>query len=241
MSDNVPLTCIKTTDREYITYEDRFLKKSFAPAEYFRKQNGDLYVPWRNKERLENEAACLRYIKERTDIPVPEVLDAYEENGSFFLWTERIRGVEMKELKEADRLKVLPQVLKYIEELKSLRSKQSGGPSGILCTQYTGIQYTDASDSKRNITWKSQSAENDIFVFCHCDLSQANIMVDPITLKILAIIDWEYSGYYPSSHEIPFYKSPKPSGAQVKNFEDIVREIKKFWHDCIASGGESVC
>lgn len=85
-------------------------------AEYIKKRNGDLYVPWRNIERLANEAACLRYIREKTDIPVPKVLEAYEKNGSFFLWTEIIHGVEMKKLGEADRLRVLPQVLLYVEK-----------------------------------------------------------------------------------------------------------------------------
>ena len=32
-------------------------------------------------------------------------------------------------------------------------------------------------------------------VFCHNDLSANNVIVDPKTLKIAAIIDWEYAGF----------------------------------------------
>lgn len=43
-------------------------------------------------------------------------------------------------------------------------------------------------------------------VFCHNDLSTHNVIVDPKTLKINAIIDWEYSGFFPPEFEAPFYR-----------------------------------
>jgi hypothetical protein len=38
-----------------------------------------------NRERLENEVAYLKYIREKIDIPIPKVLDIYKENGLFFI------------------------------------------------------------------------------------------------------------------------------------------------------------
>lgn len=43
-------------------------------------------------------------------------------------------------------------------------------------------------------------------VFSHNDLSAPNVIVDPDTLKINAIIDWEYAGFYPPEFDRPFYK-----------------------------------
>ncbi len=54
-------------------------------------------------------------------------------------------------------------------------------------------------------------------MFCHCDLSQSNIIVNPKTLKIEGIIDWEYAGFWPDFFETPYYRVSKPSGAQFKD------------------------
>ncbi len=50
-------------------------------------------------------------------------------------------------------------------------------------------------------------------VFCHNDLSTHNVIVDPATLKVRAIIDWEYSGYYPLEFEGMYFRRPGPSVA----------------------------
>jgi Ser/Thr protein kinase RdoA (MazF antagonist) len=50
-------------------------------------------------------------------------------------------------------------------------------------------------------------------VFCHNDLSANNVIVDPETLNIRAIIDWEYSGFFPAEFEARFYTRPGPSVA----------------------------
>ena len=85
MFDEEPLTYEESSERAYYSYSDRYLKRSLAPSEYKTILSGKVIVPFRNKERLENEVAYLKYIREKTDIPVPEVLDVYKENGSFFI------------------------------------------------------------------------------------------------------------------------------------------------------------
>ena len=47
--------------------------------------------------------------------------------------------------------------------------------------------------------------ESEELVFCHNDLSN-NVIVDPGALKVNAIIDWEYAGFYPEQFEGKFFK-----------------------------------
>lgn len=42
-----------------------------------------------------------------------------------------------------------------------------------------------------NDSWTLSDSELEEYVFCHHDLSQHNIIVEPETLKIAAIVDWE--------------------------------------------------
>ncbi|KAH8674417.1 kinase-like domain-containing protein [Tricladium varicosporioides] len=223
-----PLTYEESHERVYCAYPDRFLKRSLAPPEYKTTRSGELYIPFRNRERLENEVACLRYIRQETDIPVPEVLGAYEKDGSFLVWTARAKGVPLNKLKNEDRLKVIPEIHKHINTLHTLRSNKTGGPSGILCPPYMVTNHCD-----RNTIWQQISAEDFRYVFCHRDLSGSNIIVDPVTCKITAILDWEFSGFYPKEHEIPYYEKPIPSGAQLRHFPQTVKLIKQFWEDSI--------
>jgi hypothetical protein len=70
-------------------------------------------------------------------------------------------------------------------------------------------------------------------VFRHCDLSQSNIIVNPKTLKIEGVIDWDYGGYWPAFFESPYFRDPRLSGAQFKaeseNIQpvDFLRRVKE--------------
>ncbi len=41
---------------------------------------------------------------------------------------------------------------------------------------------------------------------CHGDLTGSNVIVNPETNTIIAIIDWEYSGFYPPIMDFPYYQ-----------------------------------
>ena len=101
---------IKTSEKVYrLDNNGRFLKRSLRPNEYPILSNGEPLAPSLVVERLQNEAACMRYIRENTDIPVPRVLDTYEQSGCYFLWMEYIDGIEMSELTKEEQAKVIPQ------------------------------------------------------------------------------------------------------------------------------------
>jgi len=83
----------------------------------------------------------------------------------------------------------------------------------------------------RNTTWQQILVEDFIYVFIHGDLSSSKIIVDPVTYKVIAILDWEYAGYYPKEHEIPYYERSMPSAAHQRYFPEIFKQIKQFWED----------
>lgn len=55
--------------------------------------------------------------------------------------------------------------------------------------------------------------------------------MDPKTLQIVAIIDWEYGGFFTREHEIPFYESSESSGKQITGdkLRPAADKIIKFW------------
>lgn len=53
------------------------------------------------------------------------------------------------------------------------------------------------------------------------DLSQQNVLVCHDELKISAIIDWEYSGFWPEKFERRFYERLGPSVALEGEVDDV--------------------
>ncbi len=75
---------------------------------------------------------------------------------------------------------------KTMQTLRNVKSRNVGGPSGIVNLPYR------VTLRPENDNWALQPSEIGECVFCHNDLSQQNIIVDPDTLKINAIIGREY-------------------------------------------------
>ena len=198
-------------EREFRVSGNEFYKRNLRPSEYKLGQGNKPYVPSLGFERLANEAACLRFIREKTTIPVPDVLEAYEDNGAFILVTRRLQGVEMNDLSPEHQAVVMKEVEEQIQALQTLRSSNVGGPTGIICPPQRVTQYFP-KDKK----WSIRLPTKGDLVFCHCDLSQSNIIVNPESLKIEGIIDWEYGGFWPKLFESPFFRDPRPSGAQFR-------------------------
>lgn len=72
MSDTVQ--CWTKHEREFRIDDNEAYKRSFRPAEYKLTQRNEPYIPPLGFERLANEAACPRFVREKTNFPVPEVL-----------------------------------------------------------------------------------------------------------------------------------------------------------------------
>lgn len=207
----------KTAERGYYHRDGFFIKRSLRPSEYMTTLQGNIHVPRLGKERLQNEAESLRFIRRVTNIPVPIVYGSFEVDGAYFLVMEYIEGVGMSQLPEDKKKLVWPELSQHRTTLHGIRSNKIGGPSGLVIPPYRVMDYTD------NDSWDQKEAKSPEYVFCHNDLSQYNIIVDPETLKINAIIDWEYAGFFPEYFEAPFYKRLGPSGAIDGEPDDVPR------------------
>lgn len=168
-----------------------------------------------------NEAESLRHIRHHTSIPVPTVYCDFEDDDAYYLVTEYVEGVAMSDLMEDQKAIVRAELEDHLATLKTLRSNRLGGPSGIVIPPYRVLQRTQRDN------WHLKASGHDEYVFCHNDLSQQNVIVDPDTLKINAIIDWEYAGFYPARFEWPFYTRLGPSVAGKGEGDDSL-ELLEF-------------
>jgi aminoglycoside phosphotransferase (APT) family kinase protein len=195
-----------TFERKYYHRGSSFIKRSLRPKEYRTGFRG-LYVPRLSKERLMNEAESLRYIRQHTDIPVPTVYSDFEDDEAYYLVVEYAEGVNMVDLSDEQKAVVREELEGHLATLRMLRSNRMGGPSEIVIPPYRVMRLTKTD------AWDFQPSDSEEYVFCHNDLSQHNILVDPDTLKITSIVDWEYAGFYPARFEMPFYTRVGPSVA----------------------------
>ncbi|KAF4974680.1 hypothetical protein FZEAL_8438 [Fusarium zealandicum] len=213
--------CFATTfERKYYRRDNAFIKRTLRHKE-FRVGFRGLYVPRLIKERLMNEAACLRFIRSKTDIPVPRVYCDFEDDEAYYLITEYIDCINMSDLSIEDKAIVGEELQRHLAKLATLKSSHLGGPSGIVIPAHRVLQRTETDH------WPLRPSEHDEYVFCHDDLSLYNIIFDPHTFKINAIVDWEYAGFYPSRFEWPFYTRLGPSSA-IEGENDDSHELISF-------------
>ena len=217
-----------TYERKYYRRGDVFIKRSLRTSE-FRTGYRGVHIPRLAKERLRNEAESLRLIRRATNIPVPSVLCDFEDDGAYYLITEYVDGVGMSELPEEQKTTVCEELHKHLATLHSLKSKTPGGPSGIVIPPYRVMKFVESD------IWHLGPSECNEYVFCHNDLSQQNVIVDPNTLKINAIIDWEYSGFYPEFFEAPFYRRLGLSAAIHGEVDDTPKLIQFLTSHQVAS------
>lgn len=87
---------------------------------------------------------------------------------------------------------------------------------------------------KENSCWRPRKEiiDKEDYVFCHDDLSHYNIVVDPQTLKIKAIIDWEFGGFWPEWFERPFWERLGPSTALDGEEDDGERRRQWLLDNC---------
>ena len=208
-----------TFERKYYKKVDIFVKRSLRDSEYQTGYRG-LHIPILGKERLRNEAASLQFIQKFTNVPVPQLYDHFEYNGAYYVAMEYVEGVSMSDLSENQKEVVKKEIEIHLSTMHNLTSNKIGGPSGIIIPPYRVLGKIEDQ------MW-NPSTEDCIYVFCHMDLSQHNVIVDPKTLKIKAIIDFEYSGFWPEQFERRFYTRLGPSVAREGEIDDTL-ELLEF-------------
>lgn len=126
----------------------------------------------------------------------------------------------MSELEDDQKGVVCRELAQHLDTLREIKSNKTGGPSGIVVPPSRVVECTD------DAFWSQRTADSQTYVFCHNDLSQPNIIVDSHTLKIKAILDWEYAGFFPQFFEAPFYKRLGPSSAIGDEVDDAPRLLR---------------
>ncbi len=207
--------CLATSsDRKYYRRGNAFIKRCLRPREFLPGPHG-FHVPRMRKLSLKNEADTLRYISRHTDIPVPLVFCDFEDDDAYYVITQYVEGVNMADLPDHQKGVVMAELEGHLAVLKRLKSTRMGGPTGIVVPPYRVLCETDRED------WSHlRMSQYPEYVFCHNDCSQHNVIVNPETLKIAAIVDWEYAGFYPENFEFPFYRRNGPSVALGEEEDD---------------------
>ncbi len=122
-----------TPERKYYEVDGSFVKRSLRPHEWQHSLvRGMLYIPRRGTERLLNEAAALRHVAAHTDVPVPTLRAAFQDDEAVYIVTDYVNGVTMAELAVEERAKVAVEVERHLETLRSLTSDTWGGPTGLV-------------------------------------------------------------------------------------------------------------
>lgn len=174
------------------------------------------------------EARTLKFISENTAIPVPRVLDLYKFNGRTCLLMEYIDGRTLSsvwnKLSHEEKLSCMGQLSGYLSQLRALECPEPGkvqAVDGRGCwdcriekgewgpfeshAAFTHFIYYDSLcelpdeyplaqqplEKIKDRTWRT--------VFTHGDLAPHNILWKDG--KIVAIIDWEMSGWFPEYWE----------------------------------------
>lgn len=176
------------------------------------------------------EANTMRFIRENTKIPIPEVYDAYtdDETGRVCIIMEKVEGQTLNEAwpgyNDADKETVIQQLREYFNELRSLKSSIISCTDGSPCDdQYFddniggyGPYSTEEDFNQGLINAWTKGREDDAlirflcrtlrhnmqgheFVMTHNDFAPRNILVRGS--RIVAILDWELSGYFPEYWE----------------------------------------
>lgn len=171
----------------------------------------------RNHQRIANEAQALTLVSTKTTIPVPKLLGhGVHPDGRQYLITEFIKGITLNQLSERECSYLGGQhyarsspcniclemafsnALEFIQktvlpQLAQLRSRERGLDGFVMPPQWLAA---DVRPGWKDHHWETLSLLEAKYVFQHGDLAPHNIMIDPETLQVKALIDWEYAGYF---------------------------------------------
>ena len=174
------------------------------------------------------EADTVKYIREHTTIPVPRVYASATGYGCNYMVMERIDGIPLHyvwgELNAQQRLHIVTQLRDYVAQLRTLKppstvppgtisslygqpyrdSRLSSGPVGPFSSEDAFddflIDVADRWIDKRLTVGTRRKMRNDHrIVFTHGDLAPRNILLKEG--KVVALIDWEESGWMPEHWE----------------------------------------
>lgn len=157
-----------TQDKKYFHVGNSCIKRTLRRHEWITLHDENLLIvpPATIQQRWRTDAAALRFLAERTNIPLPPFQFVMEDDGAFYHATEFVEGVSMKHLNETDKQVVKKELMQHMETLRSLTSETPGVPGEeLLCppARVSGPSW------KMHSCWKPKQihAGEDKYVFCH--------------------------------------------------------------------------
>jgi hypothetical protein len=215
---------IKLATKIYITTQHSFIKSEYAPSELPKNIHGNPVIWKWGAQHLQNEGTALALVAKLTTIPVPRVLFCgQDERGVMRLEVERKDGLLCDTVGEECRMTpdwgghsargrcsecekiAFCKVSIFIEttvlpQLKTLTSTETG-LNGFVLPPPRIEEY-----DRRDIWLPKQAPQGQKYVLCHGDFSRSNILLDPMTLDVMCIIDWECAGFFPAELECPLWR-----------------------------------
>ncbi|WVW84732.1 hypothetical protein I302_106767 [Kwoniella bestiolae CBS 10118] len=176
----------------------------------------------RSFSSLQNEALALGFLERYTKIPIPKVTAFFEDRSCLYL----IQGYVEDAIPAIDTPShlhphITRQLERYMSQIHNIRSetlhsftKEVHLPARLISTKaiLCNLQYPQDPQSR--------------YVLCHGDLGWQNVMVDPKTGDIKAIIDWEYSGFYPIEVEGDYWRrwwTARHRGYEISDVDQVSR------------------
>ena len=208
----------KLTDEELASGD--FIQGSSASDRKILKIGSNMVAKFGSGIDL-SEAENMCFIQNHTDIPVPAVFNAYEQDGYQYILMENVEGesldkawprmtpdekkIVILELKDfVCQMRKIPHPSNHIGSVDggpAIDSRQlstiSGGPfkSEAQFNQWQLAQLSSHVPRSRCDIYESMFKTDHDIVFSHGDLAFHNILVKHG--HITAIIDWECAGWYP--------------------------------------------
>ncbi|KAF1358477.1 kinase-like protein [Lizonia empirigonia] len=174
------------------------------------------------------ELEALRFVAQSTSIPVPKIRRTYTYHGKLFIVLEYIKGMDLESawiqnLLSVDQKKaIVNELAGFVRQLRELEPPQKGmvaSANSNSCLDYRigtrpvgpfsnheefhtflrgNIPLEDCGQVYGQQVLQCHSHHYRT-CFAHSDLTQRNIIVD--NGKIVAIVDWAFSGWYPEYWE----------------------------------------
>ncbi|KAJ6086072.1 hypothetical protein N7486_010353 [Penicillium sp. IBT 16267x] len=194
-------------------------------------------------------------IEEQTSIPVPTIVESWEEGEHTLILMRRIPGEPLSkiwsQLSTEEKERIAKQSAEYLQQLRNLRSdkiqslggrpvysnflfknKDSELPHGpdLWADMERGLKETIPEAARVRLRHCMPSAMP--YTFTHGDLTNVNIMVENGSLT--GIIDWEMSGYFPVWWEyvcttVPDTEEDREWKALLRKYMPDYSVAREFW------------
>lgn len=199
------------------------------------------------------EAQVMEYIT-KENIPVPKIYSYFKHGNINYIIMEEVQGVSLDSiwdsLTDDGRTKATKDIMDIITQLQRVEADSVGRLNGGSCpdgifeplvdngVKVVGkaldfnnfiltVLHRKLKTSYSNVLVDGLSSNGRI-VFTHADLVPRNIMVSGTDNKIVAVLDWEFAGFYPEYWE--YHKclySVNWSSSWVSSFLRLLPQNKK--------------